>query len=69
MLILTAGRPPIYGRQILYFKDPVFIARAKMHAPEKSDSIYFERYTPSDMAKGVSFSDFMNKKGNAHENG
>ena len=69
MLILTAGRPPIYGRQILYFKDPVFIARAEMHAPEKSDSIYFERYTPSDMAKGVSFSDFMNKKGNTHENG
>ncbi len=67
MLILTAGRPPIYGRQILYFKDPVFIARAKMHAPEKSDSIYFERYTPSDMAKGVSFSDFMNKKAGTNE--
>ena len=66
MLILTAGRPPIYGRQILYFKDPVFIARAKMPAPEQSDSIYFEKYTPSDMAKGVSFSEFMNKKGNAH---
>lgn len=67
MLILTAGRSPIYGRQILYFKDPTFSARSKMLAPEKSDSIYFERYTPTDFAKGVNFADFMNKKGTDHE--
>ncbi len=69
MLIFTAGRSPIYGRQILYFKDPIFIERAKMPAPEKSDSIYFERYTPTDFTKGVSFADFMNNKGNTNENG
>ena len=33
MLILTAGNPPIYGRQILYFLDPTFSSRAKKKAP------------------------------------
>lgn len=33
MLIFTAGKPPIYGRQILYFLDPVFSARAKVPVP------------------------------------
>jgi type IV secretion system protein VirD4 len=49
MLIFTAGNPPIYGRQILYFVDPVFSARAKVKAPGVaegwsrglSDSLYF----------------------------
>ncbi|MDR2947446.1 MAG: type IV secretory system conjugative DNA transfer family protein, partial [Candidatus Adiutrix sp.] len=49
MLIFTAGNPPIYGRQILYFIDPVFAARAKVKAPGVaqgfsrglSDSLYF----------------------------
>lgn len=35
MLIFTAGRPPIYGRQILHFQDPVFLERAKI-APADS---------------------------------
>lgn len=30
MLIFTAGHAPIYGRQILHFIDPVFLARASM---------------------------------------
>lgn len=33
MLIFTAGQPPIYGRQILYFFDPVFSSRAKVPVP------------------------------------
>jgi type IV secretion system protein VirD4 len=33
MLIFTAGNPPIYGRQILYFLDPVFSKRARKKAP------------------------------------
>lgn len=37
MLIFMAGQTPIYGKQILYFLDPVFSARAKVPAPEKSD--------------------------------
>jgi type IV secretion system protein VirD4 len=41
MLIFTAGQPPIYGRQILYFFDPVFSARSRMPAPERSDSLKF----------------------------
>jgi type IV secretion system protein VirD4 len=40
MLIFTAGQSPIYGRQILYFLDPVFSVRAKMPAPDRSDSLY-----------------------------
>ncbi|MDR3631433.1 MAG: type IV secretory system conjugative DNA transfer family protein [Desulfocapsaceae bacterium] len=39
MLIFTAGQSPIYGRQILYFLDPVFQARAKVEAPLCSDSL------------------------------
>ena len=38
MLIFVAGRPPIYGKQILYFQDPVFSARAKIATPEQSDA-------------------------------
>jgi type IV secretion system protein VirD4 len=37
MLIFMAGQTPIYGKQILYFMDPVFSARAKIPAPENSD--------------------------------
>lgn len=37
MLIFIAGRTPVYGKQILYFMDPVFSARAKVAAPDKSD--------------------------------
>ena len=33
MLIFTAGHPPIYGRQLLYFQDPVFSRRGKVKAP------------------------------------
>ena len=33
MLIFTAGQSPIYGRQILYFFDPVFSTRAKIPVP------------------------------------
>ena len=51
MLIFTAGQPPIYGRQILYFFDPVFLARAKVPVPGLnasypsgiSDSLYQPR--------------------------
>lgn len=40
MLIFTAGQSPVYGRQILYFIDPVFSARARIPAPAVSDSLY-----------------------------
>jgi type IV secretion system protein VirD4 len=43
MLIFTAGQSPIYGRQILYFFDPVFSARSKISAPERSDSLHAPR--------------------------
>lgn len=42
MLIFTAGNPPIYGRQILHFLDPTFLARASM-SPAPADSLYFHR--------------------------
>lgn len=37
MVIYVAGYPAIYGRQILYFKDPVFEARSKVPPPRHTD--------------------------------
>ncbi|HBP6867968.1 TPA: type IV secretory system conjugative DNA transfer family protein [Legionella pneumophila] len=37
MVVYAAGFPAIYGKQPLYFKDPVFIARSSIEAPETSD--------------------------------
>ena len=39
MLIFAAGFPVVYGKQILYFLDKTFSERAKINAPEKSDSL------------------------------
>jgi type IV secretion system protein VirD4 len=39
MLVFMAGQTPIYGKQILYFMDPIFSARARVAAPQKSDVI------------------------------
>lgn len=39
MLIFVAGNPVIYGKQILYFLDPVFSKRAKVPSPKISDSL------------------------------
>lgn len=39
MVIYAAGFPAIYGRQPLYFQDPVFQARAEVPAPAASDQI------------------------------
>jgi type IV secretion system protein VirD4 len=37
MVIYVAGYPAIYGKQPLYFKDPIFQARASISAPQSSD--------------------------------
>ncbi|MFY8352923.1 type IV secretory system conjugative DNA transfer family protein [Pseudoalteromonas sp. SSM20] len=39
MVIYVAGYPAIYGKQVLYFKDPTFDARSKVKAPIESDVI------------------------------
>jgi type IV secretion system protein VirD4 len=39
MVIYVAGYPAIYGKQPLYFKDPVFQARAAIPAPKQSDKL------------------------------
>jgi len=39
MLIFIAGNSPIYGKQILYFNDMIFSARAKVHPPLSSDKV------------------------------
>lgn len=39
MVIYVAGYPAIYGKQPLYFKDPVFLARASVDAPKVSDKL------------------------------
>jgi type IV secretion system protein VirD4 len=39
MVVYVSGYPAIYGKQPLYFKDPVFQARAEIPAPKKTDRI------------------------------
>jgi type IV secretion system protein VirD4 len=39
MVVYAAGYPAIYGKQPLYFQDPVFQARAAMAAPVRSDRL------------------------------
>jgi len=41
MIVSVAGFPCIYGRQPLYFQDPIFNARASVDAPKVSDRIRF----------------------------
>ncbi|SCY53647.1 type IV secretory system conjugative DNA transfer family protein [Nitrosospira sp. Nsp13] len=39
MIVYVAGYPAIYGRQPLYFQDPIFQARAEVPAPSQSDRL------------------------------
>ncbi len=39
MVIYVAGYPAIYGKQPLYFKDPIFSARADVPSPAHSDKL------------------------------
>ena len=41
MIVYVAGYPAIYGKQPLYFKDPIFQARAEIPAPKKSDKTIY----------------------------
>ena len=49
-LIFVAGRPPIYGRRIRYYEDPVFAARAAIPPPSTSDRLLheWEAWHPTD---------------------
>jgi type IV secretion system protein VirD4 len=39
MVVYSAGSPAIYGKQPLYFKDPIFLARAKIPPPSQTDKL------------------------------
>lgn len=52
MLIFTAGNPAIYGKQILHFQDPVFLARSSM-PPAAAESLYFRHETVAVQTKPV----------------
>ncbi|OFC30223.1 type IV secretory system conjugative DNA transfer family protein [Acidithiobacillus caldus] len=39
MIVMVAGFAPVYGRQILYFKNPTFLERAQIPPPATSDEI------------------------------
>lgn len=43
MIILPTGHRPILGRQILYFEDPVFLARSMVLPPARSDDLEIVR--------------------------
>lgn len=74
ILIFVAGRSAIYGRQILYFLDPVFSKRGKMEAPAKSDSLYPAKFPEAfamvpgagqtgKIEEGRTYADFLNGQG------
>jgi type IV secretion system protein VirD4 len=44
MLIFIAGQAPIYGKQILFFKDQVFLDRSKVAAPKFSSSALMDEF-------------------------
>lgn len=39
MIVSVSGRPAIYGKQPLYFKDPIFLARSKIPPPAQTDKL------------------------------
>ena len=39
MLVFVAGHAPIFGTQSLYFRDPVFLARANLAAPQGNSPV------------------------------
>jgi type IV secretion system protein VirD4 len=39
MVVYAAGYPAIYGKQPLYFKDPIFQVRAAVPAPPRGDAL------------------------------
>ncbi len=39
MITLMAGKAPVYGTQMLYFQDPVFLDRAKIPSPDEAGMV------------------------------
>jgi type IV secretion system protein VirD4 len=52
MVVYVAGYPAIYGKQALYFKDPVFQARAAIPAPGHSDRL--RQFIDPKVGEGIS---------------
>jgi len=50
MLIFMAGQAPIYGKQMLFFKDPVFLDRSKVQAPRVQSALYGSQSAASDFS-------------------
>ena len=49
MLVFVAGHAPILGTQSLYFRDPVFLERAKLPVPT-TDSLHRSEVPPFQLA-------------------
>src|SRR5205823_15114825 len=47
-LIFVSGYPPIYGTQMLYFRDPILRSRAEIPPPTKFYSIHDGGLSPQD---------------------
>ena len=79
MIVMVAGFAPVYGRQILYFKNEAFIKRAKIKPPKRSDAIsqrgsaYYAQLlgrekaevVPPETAPQLNDSDFMGEENDA----
>jgi type IV secretion system protein VirD4 len=75
MIVMVAGFAPVYGRQILYFKNPVFLKRAQENLPGRSDEISERKdyalllgrsgavkAEPKDVAPAIADDDFLDDK-------
>jgi len=71
MLIFVAGRSPIYGRQILFFRDPVFLFRSKVNSPDSSNAILIDHTADNSACsnqtissvKPTSYTDYLHNQG------
>jgi type IV secretion system protein VirD4 len=52
MVVYVAGYPAIYGVQPLFFKDPIFKARAAIPAPMLSDNL-IPMHSGEDKEEGI----------------
>lgn len=51
MLIFSAGHSPIYGTQLLYFRDPVFAERSRMAPPVGTDVVRVHQAETPDLRR------------------
>ena len=67
MLIFVSGRPPIYGKQMLYVFDEVFTARSEMPPPKRLESLNSSKTPHASSDSGTEKHDSAPVGGHDHE--